>query len=652
MGERTRLFEALGVLVLLALVGLHAAAPISCTDFFWHLKLGEIIASEGSIPRTDMFSAVHPDSSYVQPQWLWEWWAALVYALGGLKGVRIAQALVLVASFAGLYFTVRRATARISAAFFVSLLGFTLFEDRFRARPDAMTLGFVVLSLPILLGLISQKRARLLYTFALMVLWANVHGGASVLLLLSLLALSTGSVIDHLTGYAQDARAREQLQLLLVASVGFFCSPTLLQGLAHWAALIGPQIQTGNEEWMPTYTALRQGVTPATVLIATAPSLVSVAYSWEQIRWTRAHGRKASAAGEWLLCVGYLVLSQQAIRNVFLCIVPIIFMLRRRSQDGDSRPSESQRGRRWLNPALAAAAAFVGLITLHDVVQRSYGGIAHAQSIFEYDLLPDTYPEEATDFLQGAGIQGGIFNHGPWGGYLIHRGWPQTHVFVDTRQNLTPDMWRVYMATLSLQTRDAALDQAWRRWGVDLVMLRGPTFALGLPPAHWQLLYKAGDQEVYQHRGGRHARDNERRAREWLNAHGGRLNEDLTESATRVGAATWLANPFHKQQLEQALAGTRSTNAQIRRQAQVRVGEIYYRAGLLPLALEAFAQAERSGPVAPRTVYLDAFCSFASGDHARSRSKLHVLRSQDLSSLSRRQKERLIILDRALAGLP
>ncbi len=638
--SRVRPLEAAWIGGLLLVVGLHAAAPISCTDFFWHLKLGQIIASEGQIPSTDMFSAVWPDAAYVQPQWLWEWLAAAVHGAAGFAGIRATQSALLVASFAALYWVVRNLTARGSAAYLIAWIAFMLFEDRFRARPDALTLGFVALSLPILFDDSPRPtRGALLYTFGLALFWANMHGGASVLLLLSLGALATGAWLDARGSGAAPSRMRASLWFLGVAALGLSASPTLIRGLSHWASLIGAQIQTGNEEWMPTYTALRQAITPCTILIAAGPSLVMIAYVWEQFRWLKTHGREPGAIGEWLLCAGYFALSQQAIRNVFLCVVPLVFMLRRR------RDSAA----RWVDPALLIGAGLIALIALEDVVTRSYGGLDNARDLFAYDLSPELYPEEAADFLDAAQIEGGIFNDGKWGGYLSFRVWPKMHVFADSRQNFSPEMWQLYLATLSIQTRAAAIDAAFRRWGVELVMLRGPTFALGRAPAGFQLLYKAGDQEVYQHVAGAHARENLRRTRAFLSAHGARPDEDLTQAATRVGAERFLSSRFQSRKLAQAREQAGTANAELRAAAHVQIGETYYRAGLYPEALAALGEAQRVGTVTARAIYVDAFCSFAVGDLERVRAKLSQLGAFGAGALSRRQQERVTLL-RAAVG--
>src|ERR1041385_5046732 len=44
-------------------------------DFWWHLKLGELIANTHSIPRTDLFSFTASGQTYVVQNWL----AELIY---------------------------------------------------------------------------------------------------------------------------------------------------------------------------------------------------------------------------------------------------------------------------------------------------------------------------------------------------------------------------------------------------------------------------------------------------------------------------------------------------------------------------------------------------------------------------------------------
>jgi hypothetical protein len=291
-------------------------------------------------------------------------------------------------------------------------------------------------------------------------------------------------------------------------------------------------------------------------------------------------------------------------------------------------------------------------ITFDDVVLRGYGGAQRAVEIASRDqLLPNAFPVEAADFLDEAGIEGGILNHGMWGGYLIHRCWPRCHVFVDSRQNMTAEMWRVYMATLSMQTRVPAVDFAMTKWGVELLVMKGPVFPLIRPTPDWQLLYKAGDQEVYQHIRGAHAEQNLARTRRYLTVHGADAREPLYEAAARIGAQAWLSDPYQARRLSQALSESRQADARAAALGFERLGEIYYQAGEHARALAAFGEARARGVVGTRLLYLDALCSVAVGEVSRARERLAELATRDAGALSMRQRERLELM-RAVLPAP
>jgi hypothetical protein len=627
--------------VFLGLVGVLAIMPIASEDFFWHLTLGRVILREHRIPHTDLFSAVHPDAPYVQPQWLWELCAAWVDSLGGLRAIRVMQGMLLVASFALLLSVLRRLVRDRIMAWTIASLALLLFMDRFRARPDSLTLGFVAASLPLIVEPhAGDQRVRRIYAFVLALLWANVHGGASLLLFLSMGALVVGSFLHTRFGGAPRERFRDVCWLALSTVAGLLLSPTLIPGLIHWFALIGAQIDTGNEEWQPPYSILTGAPSPAAWLIALSPTVVLVFYVIEQVRLMRHGARMAERAGEWFLCGGYLALSHQAIRNVSLAILPLVFMARRAL--GAPRSLSTSLG------AVLAACVCVAAV-VQDAFVDGYGGFARARTLLHEDVLPDTYPVEAAQFIHEAGIEGGLFNEGKWGGYLIYRDWPDVRVFVDTRQNLTPEMWRVFLASLSAQERERALDYAFKRWGVELALFRAPTFPLLKPPPQYRLLFRAGDQELYQRVDGKHAELNLARARRELRELGPvRVDEPEEVAAARVGAELWLAQPEQVRVLSQAYAEKQSSDPRVRGRGAARLGELYYRAGLYYQAGEAF----ESEPLALRStkhLYFAALSWFGAQHRERARLLVSALEQRDLSELSRRQLERLTMLRAALA---
>jgi hypothetical protein len=432
----------------------------------WHLKLGELIAQSHAIPDTDLFSAVHPERAYVQLQWLWELLAYGAFQLGDLLGVRLMQVACMVCSFVVLGLVSLRIFGNRALTFAFCALALLLFEDRFQTRPSATALGFVACFLPCWLGLDSKRMRLVALLFVLAALWSNLHAGESLLAPLGMAALALGGTVERLLG-AESVPERRRYLLLAAVTFGILMSPTLLPGMQSFSSAIQPQLATGNKEWRATYTTLENGFTPSFVIIGLGPTLLLVIYLIEQVRRVRsvAPGRVAQSlpVSEWLLCGGMFALSHQAVRNAFLCIVPLAFMLRR------AAPALAQARARRLTILVALCLL---LAAFDDHVLRGYGGVEEAWELAHQDLAPATFPEQLTEFMQEAGIEGGMLNDGRWGGYLIWKLWPRSHVFVDTRHDLTSEMWPVFMASHSPGTRPQAMREAFQRWRVELPSCR------------------------------------------------------------------------------------------------------------------------------------------------------------------------------------
>lgn len=614
--ELPRVALRAAALILLGLVALFACAPIFAVDFFWQLSLGKQIVEQASIPTTDGFSSVHPEAHYVQFQWLWEVLAYAAFRVGGLGGVRVFQVLVLVGSFVVLARASMRLLSDRALALAFCALALVLFEDRFQARPSALALGFSAALLPLWLDPALRDRPRTwAYVGGVACLWSNLHSGESLLAPLAFMAIAGGSLLGYRLGTESRARAQRDLRLFAASGVGVLACPTLYAGLASFARAIGPQLATGNKEWRPSYTMLENGFTPSFLSIALGPSLVTVAYVLANWR------RRPPAWPEWALAALMLLLAHQAVRNAFLCLIPLCALWMR---------AKVRRPR--LSYALACALMWVAF---EDHVIEGYGGVVEAAQIISYDLAPDTFPEQLATMMREANIEGGAINDGRWGGYLIWELWPRVHVFADTRQNFSAAMWPVFLASQRSDTRAAALREAFQRWRLELAIFRGPAFALVAPPPEWQLLYKAGDQELYQHRAGAHAAKNVRRATRWREAQGG-------DPAT-VGARRWLA--AHQREL----AAARALKASPAPHDQLRgfsiESRLLFEAGLYPEALRAVRAGLAIDPLDGQLLYRAAVCSYVVGDRKASASALRRLPGDALSAA---QRARVAALARAL----
>lgn len=626
-------------LVLLGLVALFAAAPIFSVDFFWLLKLGELIATRHEIPRTDVFSAVHPERAYVQFQWLWELIAYGAYRAADLKGVRVMQVVVLVLTYLCAIRVCIRAFRNRSLAFAWCALALLWFEDRFQARPSSMVLGLLVLALPWLIDeRLTASRRECALIALLACVWSNLHGGEALLLPLCLGARAVG--------FSLSTRGARAAWWQVGASVlGVVLSPIFVPGLLTWADAIGPQIQTGNREWLPSYSMLHYGWSPSHVLIAFGPTLVLVAYAveqWRACQRSRAAGSFDAPWAEWLLVAGVLVLAHHAVRNVFLALVPLAFMGRRLSA----------RCGRKTEVLAGAMGTFFLVAAAHNHIVEGYGGVTDVMEAITYDLAPNSFPEELADFMEEAQIEGGVLNDGRWGGYLIWRVWPRCTIFVDSRHDLSREMWPVFLASMALDRRPSAMDFAFRRWGIELAVFRGPTFPAIRESGDWQLLYKTGDQELYQHRQGHHATSNTERAQRWLTAHADPvlLPTDSREVglATRVGAARWLRAPYQRFRLTKARSLSASLETARKIEGITIEADLFYDAGLFSHALSLLHEVLSLDPNHVGARYRAALASFALGQNDESRRHFIQLRPHS-DALSKHQLERLVVLSQALA---
>jgi hypothetical protein len=189
-------------------------------DTTLHIRIGQQILSSGSIPATDLFSFSKPGQTWYAFEWLSEVVLAWAYNLSGFKGVVLLAGMVI-----ALYLTLllkyaiwRGANGMI--ALFVVLLSATASTIDFHARPHVFTLLLLTGALWILEY---NRRAggRLIWTLVpLTALWANLHGGFVIFLVL--LALRCGGCAAEAWFWPRlrPERLQEAKQL---ARVGLAC---------------------------------------------------------------------------------------------------------------------------------------------------------------------------------------------------------------------------------------------------------------------------------------------------------------------------------------------------------------------------------------------------------------------------------------------
>ncbi|MGC9042105.1 MAG: hypothetical protein ACP5MJ_21645, partial [Roseiflexus sp.] len=97
-----------GAIPLAVVAALIALAPTAPHDFWWHLRIGRIVAEAG-IPRTNVFAWTVPtDQPFVYAAWLGDWLFYQTYLLAGLQGPALVRNLLGTLAFALVLLDARR----------------------------------------------------------------------------------------------------------------------------------------------------------------------------------------------------------------------------------------------------------------------------------------------------------------------------------------------------------------------------------------------------------------------------------------------------------------------------------------------------------------------------------------------------------------
>ena len=188
-------------------------------DTTLHIRVGEQILSSGSIPTTDSFSFSKPGGTWYAFEWLSEVALASAYNLAAFKGVVLLAGMLI-----ALYLTMllkyaiwRGANGMI--ALFVVLMTATVSMIHFHARPHLFTLLFLTGAIWIL-EYNRREGGLLIWTLVpLTALWANLHGGFVIFLVLLALRCAGCAAEAWLWPLIKD-RLAEAKQL---AKVGVAC---------------------------------------------------------------------------------------------------------------------------------------------------------------------------------------------------------------------------------------------------------------------------------------------------------------------------------------------------------------------------------------------------------------------------------------------
>ena len=431
--------------MLLAVVFLTYTNRVDDLDLWWHLKTGEVVVKNHSLPKSDPFSyttgtavtlsdrdlqelgnlkkptGIKNLDSSLSHSWLGQVFLYLAFALGGFFGVGLLKTLVFMVTFSVLYWAMRYKGAGSSSSLLVLFLVALIGRDFAYSRPQIFT--FMLLAVSLYLFVDFRRGGRKIMALpAVFLVWSNIHGGFVVgaILLLIFWCSEAGKYFLHekFKFFGRCASSAESIRRLsyssLLSMFAMLCNPNQYKVLLLAFAAPSVPIEEYVRPMLYEYHAYWFMLALVLLLVVI---LLRVNDPTD------------------LLFVAFLVtLSQLGIRGIILFAIgaaPFLAVSITRLWQWLCR-------RRYVEdffgkPGLASFAAYRPQQFVFLVFLLFFGiNQARAEGVMKFSINADNYPGRAVAFLQGKDFPGRLFNPYNWGGYLIWQ-YPQRQVFVDGR---------------------------------------------------------------------------------------------------------------------------------------------------------------------------------------------------------------------------
>lgn len=232
---------------------------ISGNDFWWHIKVGEWVVSNKSVPTTDIFSWY--GTAHEIPWTAHEWLAdVMLYAIHNVFGNIGIFLLSMSAAFLMTWLLWREAKPYIERNIFITGLFFVLLAITtygfFYGRPHLFSFFLVFAELKILYRFFKDPNSKSIYLIPVIsCLWSNLHGGfASLSYILCAVFLFAGMwniPIGKISPTKLEKKALLKLLVITLCSIGaILINPVGIDVLTYPYKSFGDQLQmTFINEW-------------------------------------------------------------------------------------------------------------------------------------------------------------------------------------------------------------------------------------------------------------------------------------------------------------------------------------------------------------------------------------------------------------------
>ena len=480
------------LVVLLWLVG----RPLATDDLWWHLKLGEVYASQGPWVDEDPLYHTTQDQPTVPHEWLYQAGLHWLQRALGFQGLRVIHVLAVAGLGFWAFRIFRRAAGGLAPACLASIVFLELSWFRlFQFRPDLVSIAALLALHDLLLGRDGPPgRARTLWAGLVFLLWVNMHSLFAIglaLIVAALLGLGLRRILLRVVasfgqgaamGSESDARTDAALARGLALALGCALLATLLNPRGVHAHLLffvesasGDiwQLQDDFLPWNPLRpVAGNHALTPLCWFVADA---LLITWLWTAGRGLLRVARERSAAAVRDLDCVYLGLSAACfaamlatVRFHWMALFPLLYLLRALRRSVLGKPARAAGFSRLAAVAsLGLALALPAGIHLEAYARE----VAAEPQGYQSPYLDQRYCGPGVRFLADAGIQGRLFHPFNLGGFLGFWLAPDLRTFIDGRMDHYPsEVLRDYLRIRQASDVGAArpLWKLLEKWDIDV----------------------------------------------------------------------------------------------------------------------------------------------------------------------------------------
>jgi tetratricopeptide (TPR) repeat protein len=486
---------------------LYMNSELSDPDIWLHLKTGEYIMQNKTIPKLDMYSASTAGKTWIDHSPLTQvifYWA---FNSGGPDKLIYLSCVVILLAFLLLFFCIYKNKSTLSLCVIIFALSVFASRIRFNIRPENFSVLFFCIYLFILTRYKNKKFVFLLPLIQLA--WVNCHG----FFILGPVIIATFIIAEGLKRskklpwewsdiYPINKNSYRNLIIIFLLSVlTSLANPNGIEGALYPLTIVLKTFGHPNAihglilELLPPWKLHLGQALPYYLLVFV--SFVSFLFNFRKINFTYL-----------LLWLALLAISFNINRNIifFNCLACLV------SADNFLR-SNRQLPEKLTAHNLLLVIKYAALTAI-ILFSADYGWrmLNDRYYLFEENRLKSSllgisnyYPDKATDFILKNKLPDNLFNTFNHGSYLIYRLYPTNHVFIDGRTELydnetLKDYFRM------LYTDASTIDNLLKQYKINTILLSGDLILTEDLTRHldkskdWALVYLNEDALIFVRR--------------------------------------------------------------------------------------------------------------------------------------------------------